>query len=417
MRGLLFYGLLSVGLLFATSTTTKIANSQKDLHATASAKRATSRKLEKIAKDILATEKDISYLVEKITALGKDREATQKEQNRLKSELGRSQKELSETSETLKQKRQTYLKLLAEQFSVIFAMEQSHEPTQKSIISQEIYHAYKKHNAKVLASLQEEIGLLEVGKKAKLSLHEKMRSRIEYIAKQSAEYQRKRLIKKRLLKRLSADEEHYSAKLEKIEDRQDSLRNTLASLNILQAKEVKDARRRRVARKEAIAFEKARKKRLRREGRAYKQSDTIRKINSSYKKSNLYSYRGKKTISPIPGARIVKRFGTYIDPIYKIKVFNESVTLKAPRSNSKVQNVLNGKVVFAGKSSMLGKVVVVAHSGKMHTVYAGLSKIAPNIRVGRKIKKGYVLGKVARKLLFQATKNSKHLNPERLIRI
>ncbi len=66
---------------------------------------------------------------------------------------------------------------------------------------------------------------------------------------------------------------------------------------------------------------------------------------------------------------------------------------------------------------MLGKVVVVSHSKKIHTVYAGLSKIAPNIHVGSKIKKGYVIGKVSRKLIFQATKNSKHINPLRLIQI
>jgi murein DD-endopeptidase MepM/ murein hydrolase activator NlpD len=66
---------------------------------------------------------------------------------------------------------------------------------------------------------------------------------------------------------------------------------------------------------------------------------------------------------------------------------------------------------------MLGKVVVVSHSGKMHTVYAGLSKIAPNIKKGSKIKKGYVIGKVSRKLIFEATKNSKHINPLKLIRI
>jgi len=77
----------------------------------------------------------------------------------------------------------------------------------------------------------------------------------------------------------------------------------------------------------------------------------------------------------------------------------------------------DGKVVFAGKSSMLGKVVVVSHSHKMHTVYAGLSKIAPTIHVGSKIKKGYVVGKVSEKLIFQATKNSKHINPLKLIKI
>jgi murein DD-endopeptidase MepM/ murein hydrolase activator NlpD len=244
-------------------------------------------------------------------------------------------------------------------------------------------------------------------------------------------------------------------------DKQDSLRNTLAKLNILHKKEVDEARKIAAARKEAIRLEKERKRKIRKAKalakakaekakaakkairlaktkkdkeaakiaakkaekeekvaqKAYKQSAKVRKVNSSYQKSKTYAYRGGKTISPLSGARLIKKFGTYVDPIYKIKIFNESVTLKAPSSNAKVKNVLNGKVVFAGKSSMLGKVVVVAHSGKIHTVYAGLSKIAPTIKVGRKIQKGYVVGKVASKLMFQATKNSKHINPMRLIRI
>ena len=113
----------------------------------------------------------------------------------------------------------------------------------------------------------------------------------------------------------------------------------------------------------------------------------------------------------------MKKFGTYVDPIYKIKILNESITLQSLFENAKVQNILNGKVVFAGKSSMLGKVVVVAHSKKIHTVYAGLSKIAPTRRVGAKIQKGYIVGKVNEKLIFQATKDSKHINPLRLITI
>ena len=116
-------------------------------------------------------------------------------------------------------------------------------------------------------------------------------------------------------------------------------------------------------------------------------------------------------------SRVIKNFGTYTDPIYKIKIFNESITLKSATKDAKVKNILNGKVVFSGKTSMLGKVVVVAHNRKIHTVYAGLSKISPTIAVGTKIKKGYVVGKVNEKLIFQATKDSKHINPLRLIKI
>ena len=459
MKSFILYCFVVIGLLQGASTTSKIKSSKKDLSATTSAKKKASRKLGKIAKDIQSAEKEIVVLEKKIEELGKDQDKTQKEYETLKVELNRSQKDFTKTSQELEQKRKAFIILLSEQFSVVFAMEQSHEPTRKSIMSQEVYKAYKKHNAKVLASLRYEINILKKRKKDKLSLRDKTQKKIKGIVKKREDFAAKKLAKNKLLKKLSKDEEKYNAKLSKIADKQNSLRSTLSKLNILQKKEVEEARKIAAARKEAMRVEKERKRRIRKEKalarakakkakeamklaktkeakkaaklaakaaekevkqvqiKAAKQSEKVRKINSSYQKSKVYAYRGGKTMSPIPGARLIKKFGTYTDPIYKIKIFNESITLKAPATNAKVQNILNGKVVFAGKSSMLGKVVVVAHSGKIHTVYAGLSKIAPNIKTGRKIKKGYVIGKVSSKLIFQATKNSKHINPLKLIRI
>ncbi len=459
MKSFILYCFVVIGLLYGASTTTKIKKSKKDLTATTSAKKKASRRLGKIAKDIQAAEKDIVYLEKKIDELGKNQDKTQKEYESLKVELKRSQKDFTKTSQELEQKDKAFITLLSEQFSIVFAMEQSHEPTRESIISQEVYRSYQKHNAKVLSSLRFEIGILKKRKKDKLSLRDKTQKKVKRIVKKREDFAAKKLAKKKLLKELSVDEEKYNTRLEKISDKQNSLRSTLAKLNILQKQEVDKARKLAVARKEAMRLEKERKRRIRKEKslarakakkakeamrlaktkeakkvaklavkkaeeeakqvqiKAAKQSEKVRKINSSYQKSKVYAYRGGKTMSPIPGARLIKKFGTYIDPIYKIKIFNESITLKAPSANAKVQNILNGKVVFAGKSSMLGKVVVVAHSGKIHTVYAGLSKIAPNIKTGRKIKKGYVIGKVSSKLMFQATKDSKHINPLRLIRI
>ncbi|HHD72762.1 MAG TPA: M23 family metallopeptidase, partial [Epsilonproteobacteria bacterium] len=220
-------------------------------------------------------------------------------------------------------------------------------------------------------------------------------------------------------------------------DQQNALRSTLADLNILRKKEVEEERRLAAEQKAAMLVEKKRKReererRRRARDEARKKGEKVvytakakpsksrkkrKKLGSSYKKSKIYTYHGTKTISPIQGAKVVKGFGAYIDPIYKIKIFNESITLKAPARNAKVHNILNGKVVFSGSSSMLGKVVVVSHSGRMHTVYAGLSKIAPNIRKGTRIKKGYVIGRVSRKLMFEVTKNSKHINPVKLIKL
>ncbi len=461
MKPYIIWVFLSFSLLFGATTTTKIKNSKKDLSATSSAKKKASRKLEKIASDISKAEKDIAYLEHVLEKLSQNKEKREKEYVVLKSQLKDSESSLEKMTSEIEKKHKAFLALLSEQFSVIYAMQQFDSPTQKSIISYEVYQAYKEHNAKVLKQLKKDIAKLKKQKEDKLYQRNKTKNALARIEKKREEYRKEKARKEKLVARLSDDEEKYQAKLQDLVDKQDSLRNTLAKLNILHKKEVDEARKIAAARKEAIRLEKERKRKIRKAKalakakaekakaakkairlaktkkdkeaakiaakkaekeekvaqKAYKQSAKVRKVNSSYQKSKTYAYRGGKTISPLSGARLIKKFGTYVDPIYKIKIFNESVTLKAPSSNAKVKNVLNGKVVFAGKSSMLGKVVVVAHSGKIHTVYAGLSKIAPTIKVGRKIQKGYVVGKVASKLMFQATKNSKHINPMRLIRI
>jgi len=54
--------------------------------------------------------------------------------------------------------------------------------------------------------------------------------------------------------------------------------------------------------------------------------------------------------------------------------------------------------------------------GGIHTIYANLSKIAPNIKKGFKIKKGYVIGRVKDELVFEVTQKSYHINPIRLFK-
>ena len=459
MKSFILFCFLGLALLHGSKTTKKIANSKQQISKNETQKKKASRQLSKIANDIKKAGKDISYLEKKIDDLSKNQAQKEVEFKTLKEELERSNEEFLSTNQELEYKRKQFMSLLSEQFSIVFAMEQAHEPTRESIISQEVYRAYKKQNIKMLTDLKSEIRSLKKHKDDKLYQRNRTKNKISRMIKKRKEYAQKKLQKNKLLSKLAQDEEKYNAKLTKIEDKQNSLRSTLATLNILQKKEVEAAKRQAAARKEAMRVEKERQRKLRKEKalakakakkakeavklaktakakkaakviakkaqkasekvakKARKQSERVRNVNSSYQKSKVYSYKGGKTISPIRGAKLIKKFGTYVDPIYKIKIFNESITLQAPSSNAKVQNVLNGKVVFAGKSSMLGQVVVVAHSGKMHTVYAGLSQIAPNIKTGRKIKKGYVIGKVKSKMMFQATKNSKHINPLKLIRI
>ena len=345
--------------LYSGSTTSKIKNSKKNLSVTSSAKKKASRRLGKIAKDIKSAEKDVVYLEKKIDELKNSQVKTEKKYEKLKKELSTFKKDFEETSRSLDKKRKKFIALLSEQFSIVFAMEQAHEPTQESIILHEVYSAYKKQNAKSLATLRSDIVTLKKRKKSKLNLRNKTKKEIARMIKKRDSYAQKKVAKEKLLKKLSSDEEKYNVKLEKIVDKQNSLRSTLAKLNILHTQEVEKSRKIAAAKKEAMRLEKERQRKIRKakalarakarkakealrkakteeervearlaakeaeaeNKKVYKESEKVRQINSSYTKSKTYKYRGNKTISPLASARVIKKFGTYIDPIYKIKVF------------------------------------------------------------------------------------------------
>lgn len=140
----------------------------------------------------------------------------------------------------------------------------------------------------------------------------------------------------------------------------------------------------------------------------------VRQVASSYHNIGTTKYKGTKTIAPLENFTIEKRFGPYFDPVYKMKVFNESVTL-TPKGDDKVKSVLDGKVVFAKDTPILKRVVIIEHKDNMHTIYAQLDKIAPTIKPGSTVKKGYTIGRVENALKFEVTLKDKHIDPLELI--
>ncbi|MBT8344130.1 MAG: peptidase M24, partial [Sulfurovum sp.] len=329
MRSFVLIFFVAIGLLHGASTTTKIENSKKNLSVTDAAKKKASRQLSKIANDIQSAEKDIVYLEKKMGTLEKEQEKSEQRYAVLKTELSKSEKDLSMTSQALEEKRKAFISLLSEQFSIIFAMEKAHEPTRESIISQEVYVAYKNHNTKILSSLRYEIEKLKKQKEDKVYLRNKTKNEIGRIVKKREDYAQKKLAKEKLRKELARDEEKYNTKLSKIVDKQNSLRSTLAKLNILHTQEVKEARKRAEAEKEAMRLEKKRQREIREakalarskerkaqedlrkakteqerkkarlaaaeakkeEQKVYKESEKVRQVNSSYKMSKTYAYR------------------------------------------------------------------------------------------------------------------------------
>ena len=141
----------------------------------------------------------------------------------------------------------------------------------------------------------------------------------------------------------------------------------------------------------------------------------MKQYGSSYQASRVKKYTGAKTSAPLNGAFVKRNFGNYNDPVYNIKIFNENIVLGSKSSDTQVKSVLAGKVDFAKDTAVLDKVVILEHSGGIHTIYAHLSQIAPTIKVGSSIKKGYVLGRINSELTFEVTQQNYHINPLDLI--
>jgi septal ring factor EnvC (AmiA/AmiB activator) len=397
---------------------------------------AIKRKLESTKQKKEEAKDEIKLIDGKLTKLSKDYVFTEEEYKQISKEVEIYESALQKVSEDLDKKHNALITLSAEQLSLSVAIKRVGDATKGSIISGEFYEKQKLFNQKKIANLENEILKLDKIKKQRLTNAQNAQNTLIFIKKQRQTFTIQKTNQEKEVIALNKQEEKYKKDLDSITKRQDELRSTLVKLNILRANEVAQAQKRAKEQREAIAIEVERKKKLRSEiaqaqeiekktGKkvdisklaSSKQSDSIKQINSSYQAIATSSYSGGKTISPIAGATVVKRFGTYEDPVYKIKIFNESITLQAPSNDSPVVSVMDGKVVYAGNSSMLGKVVVIAHAGDLHTVYAGLSKIPSTITVGRAISKGYTIGKVNRKLIFEATKNSRQIDPLQLIQI
>ena len=425
--------ILFISIIFSSQLGQKIQQSQKILESAEAKKRLMHSQLSKIAASIKKNEQEYAKIEKILDQLRREKKKNQELYIQAKDRVAKLDEDIIKMDRVIKENYRRFLKLLTNQFAIIAASERVHQKSQKSVIMQEVYESFKRENDKKLKALKEAIDKSRLEKMKMAGERNGLKRSIADIERKKRLYEQKRREKAKLLKKLAQEEMIYKKKLKRLITRQNLLRLTLAKLNILKKQEIEEARRRERERqaeleKRARELERLRRarERARREAIAkgkevdytpvtLKETKRVKRYGSSYHKDKIYSYRGPKTISPIRGAKVIKKFGTYIDPIYKIKIFNESVTLKAPYPNAKVRSVLNGKVVFVGQNSMLGKVVVIAHAHKLHTVYAGLSKISPFIRNGVKVKKGAVIGKVKSKLIFEATKNSKYINPLRLI--
>lgn len=221
---------------------------------------------------------------------------------------------------------------------------------------------------------------------------------------------------KKLMSNLKSELEAYDKKLRDIDSERKSLDSILANLNILKQNKQKELLAKQAAQKAAEEAKKQGKnKPSSMDSNQLVAPIDVKQVANSYQNISTTKYKGPRTISPLSSYKVEQKFGPYFDPVYKLKVFNESVTLVSNVKNALVRNIFDGKVVYAKEVPILKKVVIIEHSNQMHTIYSQLDKIAPTIKPGLRIKKGYVIGRVDSRLGFEVTQKDKHIDPLEII--
>lgn len=375
----------------------EIAQKQKDIKENERIVKQLSKKLEDLASEILDNEKNLKKIASEINTLSNKTlklESSVKIQIKALEQLNNQNKDLLKNKNTIESK---LIDLIAKDFAYDLAIPQNYIESEDSIIALEVVSNLDKIFNEEFRKISKDYE--DVTKKI-----EEKQNQISTINTNLKEYKKqidelKNLRKKQEMEiaKQKTDKEIYTRKLSSLQEQQQELRKTLSQLKIIKEKEDE--------------------KKIAQKQEKNKPKDTSKQqAGTSFQTSSVKRYSGEKTIAPLESYNVKQKFGNYVDPIYNIKIYNENVVLKSTTPDAAVKNVLDGKVVFAKSTPTLKKVVIVENKDGIHTIYAHLDKIAPGVKVGRNIKKGYIIGRVESDLTFEVTQKNYHINPLEMIR-
>ena len=401
--------------LFAAGTTAnKTQSTKQNLKTKVEQEKKLNKKLDELAKSILSGEENVKTTAEQISALSvqvKELESSAKAADASLNTLIAQNKDLVAEQKRIEA---SLLAIISKRFAYDLIVPKNYIESEESIISAEILNSLTKDS-------QNEVNKIAKDYSKTINSIKSQTDKIGAIKLDLAEFRSKqdKLIalqtkQKKDLAQLKSDKDSYEKELSAIQADQEELRKTLEKLAIIAKNEEEEKARAQQKAKLEEAKKAKNNEKLASQSQKTAKND-VRQVGSSYQMSQVKRYTGAKTIAPLEKFTLKQAFGDYTDPIYKIKIFNESVVLRSALSDAVVKNVLDGKVVFAKETPLLQKVVIVENKDGIHTIYAHLSKIAPTIKVGSRLKKGYVIGRVERDLTFEVTQKNYHINPMELI--
>lgn len=396
----------------------KIDNNKKILEKNSQHKKQTEYQIKKLSNEIRTQTNSLKKLEKKMSVISRIIVQQKDKLEQTKNELSNLEVKAEELKKEKAQKEERIIDLITEDFSWAFALNLASKKSLNELIDAELYQVLSQNSKDEIIQLNKEYLQVSQDKVKNEKAIDKLQQFIAIETKRKKNLSNLQAKQENAIASLQKKHTAYQYELKKSIKKQQSLSNLLGKLNILKKEEIAKQKER----ERKLALEKRKREQEMAKSSASSQKRfannidlDVRMIGSSTAGVKIGHYRGSKTIAPLKSYTITKKFGKYYDPVYKIKLFNESVVMKSKQPKAKVFSVLNGKVVYAKKDSgMLENVVIVQHKNGLHTIYSHLDQISPTIKVGKWIQKGYVVGRVDDSLTFQATKNSAHINPQDL---
>jgi len=434
--------------LFSANLDTKIKYNKNILKKQSIYKKQTNKEIKKLASEIKAEEQKYTNIKEKLTSVSNNISTNKRKLKKAIKDIKSLENKSANLKENTKQTEERIVNSIIETYSISLGKSLVNKESISDIINKEKLDIILDNSKDKILKSNLMYFKLQNDKRKNNIESKKLLNFINAQEKQKLKYKD---LEKKLsssVNKLKSKNLKYKKRLEQIVNKQNKLSDLLGNLKILKVKASQKLKLKKL--KEKLAKQDRLKKIARSKKKAklaknkkiksikisknntskkYKKIQInkkiqstdidikVRNIGSSIKGIKTTGYWGKKTIAPLKSYKITKKFGKYYDPVYKIELFNESISMKSKRRNAKVHSVLRGKVVYAkNNAATLGNVVIVKHRNSLHTVYSQLSNIPRSLKVGKWIPKGYVIGRVDDTLVFQATKSNRYINPIKLFK-
>lgn len=403
-RLFIIFLLVNLVLDAKTSVDSKIEKTNSEISSFEKSHEDINKKMDETAAAIMLQEKEIQKQEEYLKKLKdelNEKESSYEQNSKELKELKSSQDKLKKDGNKLEE---DLVFAIAQSVSLSIILEEEYSSSEESLIEYEVLERMLKDAKSKIKGLNDSYHVYSKNIEVLNQQVNSLEAAITVIDAKKREVTKTQEANIESLKKLKIAKDSYKKELQEILGKQDLLKKTLAKLNIIKIDEINKAKE---EEERARAFD----------ANAAVSNENlpqVKSVGSSYQAVKTKEYNGEKTIPPIEPYKITKAYGTYTDPIYGIKVFNESISMKPNQKDTKVKTVFNGKVIYADKTPVLDNIVIVEHDDGLHTIYANLSQIAPDISKGKKIKKGYTIGRVNDELVFEVTQKAYHINPVRL---